>query len=118
MPQENKGLPTLAVELKDLVVSYAKQETIQPFKSLGRFVGFGVGGSVLLAVGFVMLVLSGLRALQTETGDRFAGDWSFAPYVITFVGCLVVAGLSKRAIGAAKRRAKKSKAAGRAAPQS
>ena len=114
----DKGLPTLAVELKDMVVTYAKQETVEPFKAIGRFVALGVGGSILLAVGLLLLVLSGLRALQTETGDRFAGDWSFAPYLITFVGCVLVAALSGRAIGAAKRRARKAKAAGRTAPQS
>jgi hypothetical protein len=104
-----KGLPTLAAELKDLVVGYAKQETVDPLKSLGRFVALGVGGSVLLSFGLFMLVLSGLRALQTETGDRFAGDWSFAPYAITFLGCVLVMVLSLRAIGAARRRADKAK---------
>ena len=105
----NKGLPTLAVELKELIVAYAKQETVDPIKSLGRFVALGVGGSILLAAGLVLLVLSALRALQTETGDRFTGDWSFAPYFITFVGCVVVAVLSRRAIGAAKRRSRKAR---------
>lgn len=105
----NKGLPTLAVELKELVVAYAKQETIEPLKSLGRFVALGVGGSILLAAGLLLLVLSALRALQTETGDRFTGDWSFAPYLITFAGCVVVTVLSVRAIGAAKRRSRKAK---------
>src|SRR5687767_13848155 len=117
-PSTNKGLPTLAVELKDMVVTYAKQETVDPLKAIGRFLALGVGGSILLAVGLVLLVLSGLRALQTETGDRFTGDLSFAPYLITFAGCVLVAVLSGRAIGAAKRRARKAKAAGRTAPQS
>lgn len=105
----DKGLPTLAAELKDMVVAYAKQETVEPIKGLGRFVALGVGGSILLAVGLVLLVLSGLRALQTETGDRFTGDWSFAPYLITFAGCVLIVVLSGRAIGAAKRRAARAK---------
>ena len=41
-------------ELKDLVVAYAKQETIDPIKGLGRFVGFGVGGAVLLGTGVLL----------------------------------------------------------------
>ena len=99
-----KSLPTLAVELKDLVVSYAKQETLEPIKSLGRFVTWGILGSVLLANGLVLLVLALLRALQTELPDVFDGNWSFAPYVITFVVCVIVIVLAATRIGAAKRR--------------
>jgi hypothetical protein len=100
----SKGIPTLAVELKDLVVAYAKQETLEPIKGLGRFIAFGVAGSILLALGLVLLVLALLRGLQTELADTFDGNWSFAPYLITLVVCGVVVGLAARAIGAAKRR--------------
>jgi hypothetical protein len=100
----SKGLPTLAVELKDLVVTYAKQETLDPIKGLGRFIAFGVAGSLLLALGLVLLVLALLRALQTELADTFDGNRSFAPYLITLVACVIVLALSARAIGAAKRR--------------
>ena len=82
---EQKSLPTLAVELKDLVVAYAKQETIEPIKGLGRFIAFGMAGSLLLSVGLVLLVLGLLRALQTETGDVFDGNFTWAPYLITLV---------------------------------
>ena len=99
---EQKSLPTLAVELKDLVVAYAKQETIEPIKGLGRFIAFGVAGSLLLSVGLVLLVLGLLRALQTETGDVFDGNFTWAPYLITLVVCGVVAGLAARAIGKKK----------------
>lgn len=99
-----KGLPTLAVELKDLVVSYAKQQTIEPIKGLGRFVALGVAGSLVLANGLVLLVLALLRALQTETGGAFDGNLSFAPYVVTLIVCAIVLGMAVRAIGAAKRR--------------
>ena len=99
-----KGLPTLAVEFKDLVVTYAKQETIVPIKGLGRFIAFGVAGSVLLANGLLLLMLAILRVLQTELDDTFDGNWSFAPYLITLIACGVITGLSARAIGASKRR--------------
>ena len=100
----SKGLPTLAVELKDLVVTYAKQETIEPIKGLGRFIAFGVAGSLLLANGLLLLALALLRLLQTELADTFDGNWSFAPYLITLIFCAVLAGLAARAIGAAKNR--------------
>jgi hypothetical protein len=45
--------------------------------------------------------------LQTETGDRFSGTWSFAPYLITFVGCVLVAAAAIYAIGAARRRTRR-----------
>lgn len=87
-----------------MTVTYFKQETIVPLKALGRFVGFGVAGSVLLANGTVLLVLGGLRALQTETGDTFAGNLSWAPYLITVVAGAIVCALAARAIGKESRR--------------
>ena len=106
MPERNasKSLPTLGVELKDMVVAYAKQETVVPLKNLGRFVAFGVAGSLLLALGLVLLVLAVLRALQTELASTFDGDWTFAPYLLTLLVCAMIAALAARAIGTAKRR--------------
>jgi hypothetical protein len=78
-------LPELAVELRDLVVTYVKQQTLVPLQQLGRYVGFGLGGSLLLGFGVVFLAMAALRALQTETGDTFTGDWSWVPYVIVIV---------------------------------
>jgi hypothetical protein len=94
VPEDDKSIPDVLGELKDMTVSYAKQETIEPLKDIGRFVGFGVGGSFLLGLGLCMLGLAGLRALQTETGDTFEGNWSWAPYLIATVALLVLAGLT------------------------
>jgi hypothetical protein len=88
-----KSLPTLASELWDLVRAYAKQETIQPLKGILRFVGFGLLGGLFLSIGLVMLALGGLRALQTETGSRFEGNWSWAPYGIVVLAAVVIIGL-------------------------
>jgi hypothetical protein len=95
---DQKSIPQVLGELKEMTVSYAKQETIDPLKSIGRFVGFGVGGSFVLGIGLCLLGLAGLRALQTETGDTFEGDWSWAPYLITTVALLVFAALAIRGI--------------------
>ncbi|MEO6120972.1 MAG: hypothetical protein ABIW46_03005, partial [Acidimicrobiales bacterium] len=81
------------------------QETVQPIKRLGRFVALGVAGSALAGLGAILLTLAGLRALQTETGDTFGGNWSWAPYAIMLVGAAVVAFLAVRTIGAPRRRA-------------
>ncbi len=77
-----KSIPQVASELWELSIAYAKQETIDPLKGLGRFLGFGVGGAILLGIGSVLLVLSGLRALQTETDSTFTGNLTWAPYLI------------------------------------
>lgn len=74
---------SLAAEVKDLVVAYLKQETLGPLKGIGRYLGFGVAGSVLVAVGLLMLMLGILRLLQSETGSAFTGNLSWLPYLIT-----------------------------------
>jgi hypothetical protein len=80
-------------ELKDLVVAYAKQETLEPLKGLGRWVGFGLLGGFLLATGIFFLSMAALRALQTQTGDAFA-DWrSFLPYLIVVTVLVILAGV-------------------------
>ncbi len=101
MPERHRddtSLPNLATELWDLVRAYAKQETIEPIKGLGRFVTFGVAGSVLLGIGSVLLALAVLRALQTETGALFDATWSFAPYLLTLVVCTVVIAMAASAM--------------------
>ena len=103
MPEPSKSVPTLLSELWQMIVAYFKQEAIEPIKLLVRFVGFGVAGSLFLAIGLTLLTLAGLRALQTETGTTFAGNWSWAPYGITLVGSAIVAGLFGRAIAAKQR---------------
>ena len=90
-------LPQLVLELRDLVVTYVKQETVVPLRQLGRYVGFGVAGALLLGLGVVLLGVGGLRALQTETGDTFTGDWSWAPYLIVFGALLIGGALTWRA---------------------
>ena len=82
-------LPQLVTELRDLVVSYLKQQTLIPLQKLGRYIGFGLLGSLLMGFGVLFLGVSLLRLLQTETGDTFAGDWSWVPYLITFVALLL-----------------------------
>lgn len=82
-------LPQLVLELRDMVIAYVKQETFVPIRQLGRYVGFGIVGSLLLGFGVVLLGVGGLRALQTETGSTFAGDWSWVPYLIMFVALLL-----------------------------
>ena len=81
-------------ELRDLVVAYAKQETVVPLKALGRFVAWGLVGAVLLSVGTVLGALAVLRAIQTEAAPHLDGNWSWLPYVGALLWLLAVAGLA------------------------
>lgn len=77
-----------------LVVAYVKQETVGPLRGVGRFVVFGVVGSVALSAGAVLLLLALLRVLQDETGSTFAGNRSWLPYLVVVVAGLLVMGLA------------------------
>jgi hypothetical protein len=80
-------------ELKDLVIAYAKQETLEPLKGLGRYVGFGLGGALLLGTGICFLAIGLLRALQGNRGWAVHGNWSWVPYVVDVVLLVVIAAL-------------------------
>lgn len=88
-----KSIPQVASELWELSSAYAKQETIDPLRGLGRFLGYGVAGAVLLGVGSVLLLLAALRALQTQTDSTFTGNLSWAPYGIVVAGVALLSGL-------------------------
>jgi hypothetical protein len=72
-------------EVVDLTKRYALQEIVGPLRNVGRWVGMGLAGAVLLGIGMLTLLVGLLRLLQTETGDVFDGNWSFVPYVIVLV---------------------------------
>jgi hypothetical protein len=91
-------------EIIALVKTYAKQETIDPLKGIGRYLLFGVAGSLALGIGVVLVLIALLRVLQTETGSAFDGNWSWVPYVITLVVTAAVAGLAIMGIGRGRSR--------------
>ena len=66
----------------DLVKAYVRQELLGPLRGAGRWVSMGLAGSAALVVGVVLLLLSLLRALQTER------NLSWIPYLIA-IGALV-----------------------------
>jgi uncharacterized membrane protein len=85
---DDKGLGVHLGELVDLVVAYAKQETLAPIKSLGRYIVRGVAGAIFIAAGGAMLTLTAVRVVQTETGNHLHGKLIWVPYL----GGVVVAG--------------------------
>ena len=84
-------------ELRTLVVEYAKQETVEPLKGLGKYFGFSFGGALLLGLGYMFISIGMLRLLQGwgpgDRGHRFNGTMSWAPYAIVAVASVVIAGL-------------------------
>jgi hypothetical protein len=69
----------------ELVKAYAMQELVDPLKGLGRWIGAGLAGALLLGLGLLLLLMGLLRLLQDVGADVFDYGWSFVPYVITLV---------------------------------
>lgn len=89
-------------EFIELLIGYLKQETLGPISRLGRYVLFGLSGSILIALGVVLIMVGFLRLLQSETGTTFTGDLSWLPYLISaFLGVVVV---SLAVLGVIKKR--------------
>ena len=98
------GLPGMATDLWRLVLGYVKQETLDPIKGLGRFLGFGLAGALVGSLGLVLLLLGVLRLLQTETGSTFDGRLTWIPYVLVVVASAAVAGGALKARSRGQRR--------------
>lgn len=102
---DGKGIRQSGADLVQLVVDYVKQETVEPLRGVGRFLAFGVTGSLAIAAGMVVLLVAVLRVLQTETA-AFHGNLSWIPYLIVIALAGVVIALSAWRItsGPARRR--------------
>jgi hypothetical protein len=72
-------------ELLHLAKRYVIQETVGPLKRIARVLGLGLAGAFAFGVGTVIVLIGVLRVLQTETGNFFSGDWSFAPYLLAAI---------------------------------
>jgi hypothetical protein len=83
-------------EVINLARRYVVQETVGPLKKIAKVLGIGLGGAVVAAIGSIIVLIGVLRVLQTETGNFFAGTWTFAPYLLTvLVGAALVAAIAK-----------------------
>jgi hypothetical protein len=88
------GIAAGGSEFVELVVAYAKQETLGPLRGLARFVAMGAAATIAWSVGSLLLLVALLRLLQTETGSTFQGNLSWLPYLITAAAALAVLGFS------------------------
>ncbi len=91
-----------AKELQTMLVDYAKQETVDPLKALGRYLSSGLAGAVLIFMGVMFVGLGVLRVLQSQTGDAFEGlgFLSLVPYIgsivtMTLIVLVILLAMSK-----------------------
>ena len=102
-----EDVSTLVREIGTMIVEYVKQETLEPIKGLGRFVGLGLGAMVATGIGLVLLLLGGIRLLQDEAGSAFDGHLKFLPYLFAVLVCAAVAGGAVKAISGPGRKGEK-----------
>jgi hypothetical protein len=92
-----------ARELVDLVIAYAKQETLEPLKGLGKNAALGLGGAVFLGIGGVFCSLGALRAMQTQTDFFEDHNLSWLPYFITVAILVVLSAIGWVGLGPGKK---------------
>jgi hypothetical protein len=85
-------MPETAADALSLTRDYVRQETIDPLKGVGRYLAYGGIGVLLGSIGVILLMLAGLRLLQTQTGSTFQGNLSWIPYLIVLVVACACAG--------------------------
>lgn len=78
----------------ELVKTYVRQETLGPLKGAGRWMAYGAAGAFLLGLGLVLVLLGGLRFLQTKFDTTFDGAWSWVPYAIVLAVSVIVLGIT------------------------
>jgi hypothetical protein len=100
VPSEQKSIPQVLSELWEMLVSYAKQETVEPLKGLVRFIGAGAAAMFFLGAGVLLMSVSVLRLLQTKEpfGWELSGNLDFIPYAVSLVVLGVLIALAVFAI--------------------
>ncbi len=69
----------------EFVKTYAKQETLDPLKGAGRWLGFGAAAAFAMGLGLMIMLLGVLRLVQTELDRLATGSLSWAAYALTLV---------------------------------
>ena len=92
-----------AKELVDLVIAYAKQETLDPLKGLGKNALKGIGGALLLGIGGIFCSIGALRAMQSETDWFEEHNATYVPYGVTIVLLIVLAVIGWAGLGPGKK---------------
>jgi hypothetical protein len=82
-----RSFPDSIRELWELLRAYALQELYTPLKGLPLYLALGLVGAFTTVLGAGLVLLGGLRLLQTEVMEaRSDGGSSAAPYFIVAFG--------------------------------
>lgn len=74
--------------IKELLLTYLRDETVVPLKRIARFAAWGFVGSFFVGIGEMLCLVGLLRFLQTQSWCH--GHLSWVPYVITSFALLVL----------------------------
>lgn len=75
--------PSLS-EMYDLLRDYVKQETLDPIRGAGRWMGWAALGAVSLIIGMTFLMVGVLRLVQSELFNANDGN-TWIPYLIVVI---------------------------------
>ena len=92
-----------ARELLDLVIAYAKQETLEPLKGLRKNALLSLGGAVFLGIGGLFCSIGALRAMQSETDFFERHNLSWLPYFLTVIILVVLSVIGWVGLGPGKK---------------
>lgn len=100
---QSKSTGEVVSDLWSMLKTYAQQQTIDPLKNLGRFISYGLAGSIAMGIGITLLSVAVLRLVQSETDTALTGNWSWVPYlaslVVSSAGALAAVKVIKRTRG-------------------
>ena len=103
MSKSKNGIKADLQALRITLEAYAKQETLEPLKGLGRYLVFGMAGACLSAIGVGFLLMALLRGLQQQN-SLFGGRMSFVPYLIAALAGSAVLLISLKMMSREKKR--------------
>lgn len=77
-----------------MLVDYAKQETVEPLKTLGGYLAWGIAGALMMFLGLFFFGIGTLRLLQSEASLDGNSWLSLVSYLIAILVMLAaIAGL-------------------------
>lgn len=87
---EPREIPQLVTDLVDMTKEYARQETIEPAKKLGKAAGMSLLAGLLWSIGAILISVAGMRYLVRALPDTPLS--SALGYTIAAVALASIAG--------------------------